>query len=588
MPDTYSLGDAWGRLACGGFSSGRIRDADIPLETRWARARHTVRLVISTVAHAACRRPGESVARWTEKPHATAGDAASHPVARGLVITVLLPLAALIAAPPEATAQCAGVICQGVQATHCGDGGPNVLNGTPFADVIHGLGGDDQIRGRGGSDIICGGEGDDEIRGGSGNDRIRGGPGDDVIDGNGGEDEIFGGQNEDTIDGGRGADTIFGEEHRDVIRGQRGDDKRLAGGDGNDRVYGGRGSDRINGGIGDDKLFGEAGDDTIFGDEDVDRIKGGSGDDEIRGGQGRDVIDGNGGGDRIFGGAPVRGSRAGRAEGERRQRHPAWRPLRVARQPAARPSASAVHTGGWHLRRSAGHAEGRLGELRVSKTGLRSKSPRRRVHEYVCHQRCLLQLRMLPIAALQLRSALNALRSRFRNAGSRGPIPAGRWLPAAQWTAASVDPFLLASRIWSMLGVRDSIHHEEPIMVATKELCVGIADKPGTLGLVSEELGRVGINIDGFGVWGGCARLMVDDLDPALEALREAGFDCHSKRVLKLDLPDEPGNLSEVARELGRAGINIDYAYTVTSQADGAASFVLAVIDSVAADEALD
>ena len=125
-------------------------------------------------------------------------------------------------------------------------------------------------------------------------------------------------------------------------------------------------------------------------------------------------------------------------------------------------------------------------------------------------------------------------------------------------------------------------------MAAAKELCVEIPDQPGALGTVSELLGRVGINIDGFGVWSGNARLLVDDVDRAAEILRGEGFVCRTEEVLRLDLPDEPGNLSELARELGLAGINIDHAYTVTPRAEGAAAFVVAVIDTRAAEEILE
>ena len=90
-------------------------------------------------------------------------------------------------------------------------------------------------------------------------------------------------------------------------------------------------------------------------------------------------------------------------------------------------------------------------------------------------------------------------------------------------------------------------------MAAVKELCVQIADKPGALGVVSEALGRVGINIDGFGVWDGCARLLVDDIDPALKILREEGFGCRTQQVLRLDLPDEPGGHQHRLCLLGHA-----------------------------------
>lgn len=124
-------------------------------------------------------------------------------------------------------------------------------------------------------------------------------------------------------------------------------------------------------------------------------------------------------------------------------------------------------------------------------------------------------------------------------------------------------------------------------MPAATELCVQITNEPGTLGAVSAVLGRAGINVDGFGVWQDYVRLLVDEVDQAQELLREAGFACRTNQVLRLDVPDEPGNLSELARELGRAGINIDHAYTVTASEEGACAFVLAVLDLRAAEQAL-
>ena len=58
--------------------------------------------------------------------------------------------------------------------------------------------------------------------------------------------------------------------------------------------------------------------------------------------------------------------------------------------------------------------------------------------------------------------------------------------------------------------------------------------------------------------------------------------------VLRLHVPDEPGNLAEVAQALGDAGINIDYAYTLSTKVPGEAAFVLAVIDPGAAEGVLE
>ncbi len=125
-------------------------------------------------------------------------------------------------------------------------------------------------------------------------------------------------------------------------------------------------------------------------------------------------------------------------------------------------------------------------------------------------------------------------------------------------------------------------------MGAARELRVQHANSPGQLGRLSTILGDAGINIEGFAVWNGQTRLFVTDVDRTNRLLTDAGFSCKTVDVLRLHLPDEPGNLAEVAQALGDAGINIDYAYSLTSTVPGEAAFVLAVIDPGAAEDLLE
>jgi len=125
-------------------------------------------------------------------------------------------------------------------------------------------------------------------------------------------------------------------------------------------------------------------------------------------------------------------------------------------------------------------------------------------------------------------------------------------------------------------------------MAAARELQVQIANEPGALGRISELLGEHGINIHGFGVWVATAHLLVSDADKAAELLRAEGFQLQVADVLELIVPDEPGNLAEIARALGEAGMNIDYSYTVSSGTPGAAGFVLAVASTDQAEYLLD
>ena len=124
-------------------------------------------------------------------------------------------------------------------------------------------------------------------------------------------------------------------------------------------------------------------------------------------------------------------------------------------------------------------------------------------------------------------------------------------------------------------------------MAAARELQVEIANEPGALGMISELLGRAGINVEGFGVWVATAHLLVSDVDLAATLLRDEGFQVRVIDVLRLVIPDEPGNLAEISRALGAAGINIDYAYTVIAEGAGAAAFVLAVANADQAEQIL-
>jgi hypothetical protein len=125
-------------------------------------------------------------------------------------------------------------------------------------------------------------------------------------------------------------------------------------------------------------------------------------------------------------------------------------------------------------------------------------------------------------------------------------------------------------------------------MAAARELQVQIANEPGALGRISEILGEHGINIHGFGVWVATAHLLVGDPLKAEELLRAEGFQLQVVDVLELVVPDEAGNLAEIAHALGEAGINIDYSYTVSSATPGAAAFVLAVANTGQAEQLLD
>jgi hypothetical protein len=100
-----------------------------------------------------------------------------------------------------------------------------------------------------------------------------------------------------------------------------------------------------------------------------------------------------------------------------------------------------------------------------------------------------------------------------------------------------------------------------------KDLTVVLDDKPGTLADLGEATGKANINIEGM-----CAttaggkgeiHLLVDDADATREALQGAGIEVSADRdVLVTEVEDRPGTMAGVARKLGDAGVNVEFAYT--------------------------
>lgn len=97
------------------------------------------------------------------------------------------------------------------------------------------------------------------------------------------------------------------------------------------------------------------------------------------------------------------------------------------------------------------------------------------------------------------------------------------------------------------------------------QVSVFLEDRPGTLGGVATLLGKHGINIYALtlaeGIGHGYVRMVVDQPEKASEVLKEAGELVMETAVLLLELSNQPGSLGAVARELGAAGINLEYAY---------------------------
>jgi hypothetical protein len=121
-------------------------------------------------------------------------------------------------------------------------------------------------------------------------------------------------------------------------------------------------------------------------------------------------------------------------------------------------------------------------------------------------------------------------------------------------------------------------------------LTVVLRDEPGQLARLGEATGEAGVNIEGMCAFTGDGRgiinLLVDDdaVDRATTALERAGVAVADRRkVLVVDVANQPGSLGELARELTAAGVNIDLLYTTF----GGVKLVIATDDMDSARAAL-
>jgi Ca2+-binding RTX toxin-like protein len=94
--------------------------------------------------------------------------------------------------------------CRGLFPNVVGTTGPDILVGSPFADVISTLGGKDTVKAGGGNDIVCGGTGKDKLFGQGGRDKLLGQGGKDVLNGGKKKDLLKGGGGRDSCRAGKG------------------------------------------------------------------------------------------------------------------------------------------------------------------------------------------------------------------------------------------------------------------------------------------------------------------------------------------------------------------------------------------------
>ncbi len=106
-------------------------------------------------------------------------------------------------------------------------------------------------------------------------------------------------------------------------------------------------------------------------------------------------------------------------------------------------------------------------------------------------------------------------------------------------------------------------------MEIAKQLSVFLANKPGTLAAVCEELARAKVNIFALTITDtvdhSVVRMVLSDTEKALHIFEERGVLAVQSNVLMITNDNKPGSLGAIASRLAKAKINIENAYLATS-----------------------
>ena len=118
--------------------------------------------------------------------------------------------------------------------------------------------------------------------------------------------------------------------------------------------------------------------------------------------------------------------------------------------------------------------------------------------------------------------------------------------------------------------------------MVTRQLSIFLENKTGRINEVARILGDNGINMQAFSMAEtadfGLLRLIVPDVDKAVEVLRNASFAVMITDVLCLNCTNTPGSLSAVLEKLAANNVFIEYMYAFS---DGDSANVIIRPDNI-------
>ena len=124
-----------------------------------------------------------------------------------------------------------------------------------------------------------------------------------------------------------------------------------------------------------------------------------------------------------------------------------------------------------------------------------------------------------------------------------------------------------------------------------RQISIFLENRVGRLAEAAGILGDAGIDILAISVADtadfGILRLLVNDVEKALEVLKEHKIVCKQSRVSVVSVDGVPGGLAKVLRTINDNNLNIEYMYAFTAPADKGAYVVIRVDDNASAEKVL-
>ncbi len=124
-----------------------------------------------------------------------------------------------------------------------------------------------------------------------------------------------------------------------------------------------------------------------------------------------------------------------------------------------------------------------------------------------------------------------------------------------------------------------------------EQISIFIENKSGRLAEVTTVLGFAGVNIRALSLADtsdfGILRLIVNDCEKAISALKAKGFTVNKTEVVAVEVPDQPGGLASILHILDKDSINIEYMYAFVERCGANAVIIFRFDDTDKAIKAL-